>query len=210
MPTDDAMTAFYAGAVRYSYYRWRLTEYICRLLPAEGPLRLLDVGAGDGSMAALLGYARPETWVVGAETLIRSVLRNRGVALVRYDGTALPFGDRSFDVALLSNVVHHASDQAALVREVCRVTRRRVIVKDHLAETRLAYGKLAILDVLGNRRFGASTTGHYQSTGAWDALIGTVDGWEARGTKDLTFRTGVLAAAFENRLEAMLVLDRVT
>jgi ubiquinone/menaquinone biosynthesis C-methylase UbiE len=159
-------------------------------------------------MAALLAHARPDTVAVGVETFVRPVLRRRSVPLVRYDGVSLPFRDAAFDVALLSNVIHHADSQATLLSEACRVTRRRVVIKDHVSESWLAHAKLAVLDILGNRRFGAATTGEYLSAGEWNALVAGVTGWTARATADLRFRERWMATLFENRLEMMLVLDR--
>jgi SAM-dependent methyltransferase len=51
---------------------------------------------------------------------------------VRGDATALPFADRSVDVVMCSQTLHHFDDAAAtsVLRELDRVARRRVIVSD--------------------------------------------------------------------------------
>jgi ubiquinone/menaquinone biosynthesis C-methylase UbiE len=46
----------------------------------------------------------------------------------RFDGRALPYRDKAFDVAFLIFVLHHADDPGVLLREASRVTKRAVIV----------------------------------------------------------------------------------
>ena len=58
--------------------------------------------------------------------------RYQKAPVVMYDGTAMPFPDKSFDVSLLITVLHHIPDQTAVLREACRVTRKRIIVVEDL------------------------------------------------------------------------------
>ena len=109
------------------------------------------------------------------DALARAATR-QGVRMVRFDGRSIPFLDGSFDVSLVSNVLHHASDPAALLREVRRVTRKRIIVKDHLSAGRLDDLKLAALDVLGNLRLGAQVAAVYLTRQRWDELFASLPG----------------------------------
>ena len=45
-----------------------------------------------------------------------------------FDGRTLPYEDKSFDVAILIFVLHHADDPSVLLREASRVARRAVVV----------------------------------------------------------------------------------
>lgn len=111
-------------------------------------LTLLDVGTGAADIpAALLARAdrsgrrmritgvdnRPE--VLAAAVARRPSLRDtRGLELQVADGSALPFPDRSFDVAHSSLLVHHLDPAATVVvlREMSRVARHGIVVNDLL------------------------------------------------------------------------------
>src|SRR5207253_6762719 len=130
-------------------------------------------GAGDGTLGAALEAFRPQTRVVGLEVQVREATRP-GFRLLRFDGRHIPLRDGAFDVALLSNVLHHAAEPRALLQEVRRVTRSRVIIKDHLTRGRLDDLLLTVLDVLGNLRFGAQVSGTYLGVYGWVDLFHSV------------------------------------
>jgi len=205
LPADEELRRFYGNSALYPFYRLRLTEYVGRLLP-DGPCAILDVGAGDGSLGLALQTYRPRTRVVGVELSLREAARE-GVAMVRFDGRAIPFADASFDVALVSNVLHHAADPDALMREARRVTRRRIIVKDHLSKGRLDDLKLGALDVMGNLRLGAQVSAVYLSMERWDRMFRLLPGVQVTAFRQLPFRRGLLARLFPNALEVMFSLD---
>ncbi len=210
LPAPDALQEFYGATSAYPYYRIQLTEFIARLLPPAEPsggmLEVIDVGSGDGYLGAVFQTFRPQTRVTGVETHVRSLTRP-GFEPVVYDGRHLPFADRSFDVAVVSNVLHHADDQQALFAETCRVTRRRVIIKDHLAAGALDRWKLAALDIAGNRRFGADTQGDYLNRAQWTAMFATVPSAQVTWFEGLSFRKGLLEAAFGNELEVLFAVE---
>lgn len=210
LPAADKLREFYGATSAYPYYRLQVTDYIGRLLPAVDPssndLEVIDIGSGDGYLGAVMQTFRPHTRVTGVETHVRAHTRP-GFEPVVFDGRRLPFADRTFDVAILSNVLHHADDQRALFAESCRVTRRRVIIKDHLARHFLDRWKLAALDIAGNRRFGADTQGDYLNRTQWSAMFATVPTARVTWFEDLSFRTGALALAFGNELEVMFAVD---
>lgn len=210
LPTPETLREFYGATSAYPYYRLQVTDYIGRLLPQADesgrPLEVIDVGSGDGYLGAVLQSFRPATRVTGVETHVRELTRP-GFEPVVYDGRHLPFPDRSFDVAVLSNVLHHADDQQALFAETCRVTRRRVIIKDHLARHFLDRWKLALLDIAGNRRFGADTQGDYLDRAQWSAMFATVPSATVTWFEGLSFRRAPLALAFGNALEVVFAVD---
>jgi SAM-dependent methyltransferase len=187
----------------------QVTDYIGRLMPSVGAsstLEVIDVGSGDGYLSAVLQTFRPGTHVTCAETHVRDLTRP-GFEPVVFDGRHLPFADRAFDVAILANVLHHADDQSALFAETCRVTRQRVVIKDHLATSALDRWKLAVLDVLGNRRFGAETQGDYLDRAGWDELFSKVPRARVSWYEGLSFRAGPLALVFGNDLELIFAVD---
>lgn len=99
---------------------------------------LLDVGTGLADLplrarrrAQRRGVRLLTVGVDGAESLARAV-RDLLDAAVCADARALPFADRSLDVVLCSQVLHHFPDAElpAVLRELDRVARRAVIVSD--------------------------------------------------------------------------------
>ncbi|HYO45916.1 MAG TPA: methyltransferase domain-containing protein [Gemmatimonadota bacterium] len=124
---------------------YRLTESSLSPLIREGagPVEIVDVAGGSGEFARLLGdWARR----AGREPQVTVVDRNpialaaaRGIAAVRADALTLPFADRSVDVAHCSCFFHHLSTAGArdVLAEMCRVSRRVVIVND-LVRSRVA------------------------------------------------------------------------
>lgn len=99
---------------------------------------LLDVGSGVGDIAAMAReLARQKDVDLSlitidmAETLAVASRARTGNA-VRGNATALPFADRSVDVVLCSQTLHHFDDASAacVLRELHRVARVRVIISD--------------------------------------------------------------------------------
>ena len=99
---------------------------------------LLDVGTGLGDIPArsraVASAAGIDLVTIGldmSETLAVAS-RDRVGATVRGDAMSLPFADRSVDVVTCSQTLHHFvdADARAVVRELDRVARVRVIVSD--------------------------------------------------------------------------------
>lgn len=195
-----------AAGLHSTRYRMVLAECVFRLMPAGGACTVLDVGAGDGRIAAALQRFRPQTTALGLETVIRSE-RAAGLAFIRFDGTSLPIADASVDVALLLNVLHHAKRQDVLLSEVFRVARQRVVIKDHIASTSVQRWQLAFLDVLGNWSSGASVRGSYWSRTRWSEELDAL-GAQPKWVETLPFRSSPWSWLFSNELEAVLVIDR--
>jgi ubiquinone/menaquinone biosynthesis C-methylase UbiE len=91
------------------------------------PLRVLDVGCGEGELLEALVIRVPyaESYV-GLDPLpgVLATARERvdpRIRLVRGAAEALPFADRSFDLVLVTMSFGYWSDQRASVRELSRV-----------------------------------------------------------------------------------------
>ncbi len=93
---------------------------------------LLDVGGGHGQLAVPLGRAGWKVTVLGSAESCRHRLREAEAAghctFQVGNVIALPFPDRSFDVVLCFRLLTHCERWPELVRELCRVARRAVIV----------------------------------------------------------------------------------
>jgi SAM-dependent methyltransferase len=141
---------------------WRLFK---PLLAGLGPVpRVLDFGSGDGWFAQEMRKRLP-----GVELLPLDVQRRARelVEPVLYDGSRIPFADRSFDLAYSVDVLHHCPDPRASLREVLRCTGRYFLLKDHTYRGPLGKAALCLLDEVGNRRFGVPSPHHYQRRWEW-------------------------------------------
>ena len=107
---------------------------------------IVDVGCGDGRVAALVAQhaQRP---VVGVDPLPRP---GAAIAVSAFDGARLPFADGAASYVTLSDVLHHADDPVALLREALRVARHGVMLKDHLVRRPGDRLVLRAMDWVGN------------------------------------------------------------
>jgi SAM-dependent methyltransferase len=140
-----------------------LARNAAELLPS-GIADLLDCGSGDGTLGALVAQRRPEVTVAGLEVHARPA---SAIPVALFDGRTIPFGDRSKDAVMLIDVLHHAEDPRALLREAARVARRAVVVKDHLTDAWLANARLRAMDWVGNVGHGVSLRYEYWSRAQW-------------------------------------------
>jgi SAM-dependent methyltransferase len=112
-----------------------------RLLAVTRPRRILDVGCGEGELAARMGEEL-DADVVAVDQSPRMVelARARGVEASVADVQQLPFADASFDAVLAAWMLYHVADIDRGLSEIARALRpggRLVAVTnraDHLAE----------------------------------------------------------------------------
>jgi SAM-dependent methyltransferase len=84
-----------------------------------------------------------------------------------FDGQRLPYDDRSFDVVMFVDVLHHTLTPETLLREAARVARSYVAIKDHTADSAWAHRILSVMDWVGNARHNVPLPYNYQSTSQW-------------------------------------------
>ena len=96
---------------------------------------VIDIGCGDGfSTLRFWDVAHPRrlAGVDPAPNAIKVANRNRGERPIEFkvlDGDRVPYPDRSFDVAVVQGVLHHADDPAMTIREGLRVAGEIVILE---------------------------------------------------------------------------------
>jgi len=98
---------------------------------AQPPARVLDIGCGDGALLAELAERRTDWRLAGIELAERAArlaaARCPKAEIRAYDGETLPYGEREFDLAILSHVLEHVPDPLGLLREAARVARKVIV-----------------------------------------------------------------------------------
>ncbi|MDX2132116.1 MAG: class I SAM-dependent methyltransferase [Planctomycetota bacterium] len=155
-------------AMHAPVYRRRLEVLVREILPALRPNdRVLDVGCGNGTLGrALLDApgAPPGLVVEGLERVRRG---NEPIAVHAYDGGAIPFAARAYDVLIVADVLHHERAPEALLRECARVAGRLVIVKDHRVEGWFSQARVSFMDWAANAPYGVPCLYEYPSRAGW-------------------------------------------
>ncbi len=115
-----------AAITLYLRAQHRLVPRTIQRFRSHDERRFLDLGAGDGLNAKWLRQSDPAIDV----TCVDLSNENRFGASIVYDGQRIPFADKSFDSTIIAFVLHHvaSSRQRDILRELIRVTRRRLYV----------------------------------------------------------------------------------
>ena len=156
-----------------------LSEHLAALMPQGA--KILDVGCGDGLISHLIQQRRPDVSIEGIDIMARPTSH---IPVTEFNGTTIPHPDRSFDVVMFVDVLHHTDDPAVLLREAVRVTKRAVVLKDHTMDGVLAGPTLRLMDWVGNARHGVVLPYNYWPKKQWTetfARLGlTVAVWNPR------------------------------
>lgn len=127
--------------------------------------KILDIGSGGCHVAKVL---QDNNYNVTALD-IKNNSHIKSIQPIIYNGSRLPFSDKSFDVALLLTVLHHAKDSLGLLREASRVA-KRIIISEDIYLTTFGKHKTHLIDNLLNFDF---FPGHHanRSDAEWRELF---------------------------------------
>jgi SAM-dependent methyltransferase len=127
------------GSEAQLYADWRAlgakgkADHVVRLCLDAGirPTTILDVGCGDGALLSELrrrGFGRELRGLEITDAAVQ-IARTRAEidSVQRYDGARLEVPDGAFDLGIVSHVLEHVSDPAALLVEVGRACKAVVM-----------------------------------------------------------------------------------
>lgn len=167
---DKALFALHRRAVTLPRAQ-RITDALAAL---AGPAAsLLDVGAGDGAIAAAVAERIGASHVAGVDVLVRP---RPVIEVVPYDGRRLPFPDGAFEIVTISDVLHHCEAPGEVLAECLRVASRAVLVKDHFRFGSISRALLLAMDVVGNAEAGVLVRGTYFSPAEWIEMVRAAGG----------------------------------
>ncbi len=127
--------------------------------------RVLDVGCGDGQISAQIESRHDGVSVTGIDVLLRP---ERHIPVTQFDGKTIPYPDDSFDAVMFVDVLHHAEEPAALLAEAVRVSKRYVLLKDHLRTGFFGMWTLRFMDWFGNAHHHVVLPYNYLSATEWE------------------------------------------
>lgn len=148
----------------------RLVAHLAEIVP-QGAV-VLDVGCGDGQLAAVLGEKRSDIRIEGLDVLKRE---RTWIPVRAFDGMTIPHDTASVDVVMFIDVLHHVHEPLGLLREAVRVSRRAIVIKDHLSDGCLAGPTLKFMDSVGNARYGVAMPGNYWRMSQWENMFRTLN-----------------------------------
>lgn len=154
-------------------YRMKVWDIIRPLIGAVDAGKILDFGCGDGWFASQV-----KRDALCGELVAVDVKRRDGALVepIIYAGGDLPFESAAFDLTYAVDVLHHCEEPIAQLDELMRVTRGHILIKDHNHFGAAGRWTLAVLDELGNRKFGIPSPYHYQKKWAWRKHM-SKNGW---------------------------------
>jgi SAM-dependent methyltransferase len=156
-----------------SSYKANVWSEVRPLMPATSN-RVLDFGSGDG------WYAKRVIDEGFAKELVAVDVKRREHTYVEpllYEGERLPFPDGHFDLVYAIDVLHHCPDPETMLKEMLRVASRHFVIKDHTYRNTIGKFALAVMDEIGNRRFGIPSPQNYQREWKWDGVFHQ-SGWK--------------------------------
>ncbi len=181
----------------------RLVELLGGLLPKSA--RVLDIGSGDGSIAWQIMQQRPDLKIEGIDVLVRE---NTKIPTQAFDGQLIPFADRTFDVAMFVDVLHHTDAPQELMREAARVSKQNVVIKDHLRHGPFSGAILRFMDYVGNAHHGVRLPYNYLSPERWEELYRAAGLSSIRTIRELGLYPWPASAIFDSNLHFISVLQK--
>ena len=85
-----------------------------------------------------------------------------------FDGKTIPFEDNSFDLVMFVDVLHHAEDPTALLAEAARVSKKYLLLKDHVRTGLVGKWTLRLMDWFGNAQHNVVLPYNYLSGPEWN------------------------------------------
>ena len=186
--------------------RWSrlIGESFLDWLALPNGLRCLDVGCGNGAFTEVLMARGAPAGVVGldpSDGQIAFAREQAGAKTAEFhvgDAQALPFGDDSFDAALMALVISFVPDPAKAVAEMARVVRPGGWVATYMWD--ITNGGLPIVPLYrAGKSLGLTTPGAANPAVSRREALEQL--WQRAGLADIeaqAFRTNVVYADFDD------------
>ena len=147
-------------------YKRRLAEHIASL--CDDNSSILDVGCDDGSVAEMIMELNPSLKIKGID-----IQANHPSKIPRkiYNGKKIPYPDNSFDIVMVLDVLHHTKDILSILKEIKRVSKKCVIIKDHTTNSIFSRWLISFTDYMSNFPYGIKCTFNFPSSQMWESYF---------------------------------------
>jgi hypothetical protein len=166
-----------AHSVRINFLVGKFSNLISKIhnKNIKEQLKCLDVGCGDMKLAEAindkLGYT---SWVCTDVHKLPDNLTNekKWKKYVQFNGLDIGFPDNYFDVVIMSDILHHATEKQSdsLLKEAARVG-KNVIIKDNFEYSLYSRSIQRALDFLGNYGYGISVPKKYFTPDSFSSQV---------------------------------------
>jgi ubiquinone/menaquinone biosynthesis C-methylase UbiE len=148
---------------------------------------ILDIGSGDGTISKLMQDNNRDLKISGIDIMAR---QNSLIPVRLYDGKHIPYDDDSFDASMFIDVLHHVTNMKELLTEAKRVSRKYILIKDHLYKTSFDFKVLKFMDKVGNKPHGVALEYNYLKQKEWETIF------KDMGLKIISKKTRILLYPF--------------
>jgi ubiquinone/menaquinone biosynthesis C-methylase UbiE len=132
---------------------------------------VLDIGCGNGVLGAAILASSSCPAEVTVQGLEKAKRGGEPIEVIAHPGGPLPFADRSVDVVILADVLHHELQEDELLAEAARICRRILIIKDHKPEGLLSYPRICFMDWAANQPHHVKCLFRYHTRAEWQQIF---------------------------------------
>ena len=153
-----------------SPWRWKLL--VKRLTANIGDSKtILDIGAGDGGLASeILKICKVK--ITGIDPHPQEV---SFIPVTKFDGVTIPFANKSFDMSMINDVLHHDHHPEQILSEAKRVSKKYILIKDHYWTNKVDFALLKWTDGFGNLSYGVNLPYNFLTIESWKKMFKTLD-----------------------------------
>ncbi len=167
-------------------YKKRLAKIIASL--CDDNSYILDFGCGNGYTAIRIMEFNSSLNIVGVD------IQSRQPSIIPrkiYDGNRIPYPDNTFDIVLSLDVLHHAKDILNHIKELERVSKKYIIIKDHMIYSVFSKWLICFTDFISNVPYGIKCVFNFLTYKQWCKIFDKLHLKIIQNPKNLNFGFGI-------------------
>lgn len=189
MKKDNKEFSLYTKLLRKFFgnnYKLNTAKYISELCDKSSTV--LDLGCNDGRMASYVLNYNPSLKIEGVDVQDNLPCK---IKRTKYDGKTIPFPDNHFDIVIAIDVLHHTDNIPALIKEMSRVSKKHIIIKDVVTYSIFSHIGISIADYLSNFNYGIKCTYNFPKMKEWKSFFSSNNLKISQQPKNLYFGFGL-------------------
>jgi ubiquinone/menaquinone biosynthesis C-methylase UbiE len=155
--------------------------------------KILVVGHGLGYTTEIISKINPYVEAIDVGLEVEARMKEK---VTVYDGFHIPFPDKTFDVVVITYVLHHAADVSKLFDEIVRVSKSKIVILEETYNT--FFQKLDVISYCWyfNRKAGQNVNIEWSSYLTSERILNLA---EAKGLK-LNFKKEKNSRSYKTEL----------